>query len=110
MMTEFEDFVTHTLTRVTYKDNSKWLVAELGGSAVIQHGQLLYDDMLKNDRNFNFNLMTWEGSLFWVATLRAEIGHRRVSSDVTMTLLVKNSSGVTIDFIEPYVMGATIPS
>ncbi len=71
-------------------------------------GQLLFDSMLGQDRNLTFNLMTWEGTLYWVATLRAELSHRRVSNDVTITLLLKNSSGATLDYIEPYILGVIV--
>lgn len=75
-------------------------------------GQRVFTATLGRDRNIDWDLLTIDGNLHWTAVYHGgqeEIQYRNISSDVSMTILVKNSSGVQLDAVEIYIMGSSHP-
>lgn len=75
-------------------------------------GQRIFTGTLGRDRNIDWDLMTYEGHQYWTGIFKSgqmDLVYRNIAADVSLTVLVKNSSGITLDYVEIYVLGATYP-
>jgi len=75
-------------------------------------GQRLFTASLGQDRELVWNLITIGGQDYWQAVYQAgqqELMYRNVAADISLTVLMKNNSGATLDVVEISIMGATYP-
>ncbi|MBA7614830.1 hypothetical protein ES703_22104 [subsurface metagenome] len=71
-------------------------------------GQQIFTETLGTNRNIDFDLITWEGHLYWIGMFQKEINYRKIETDVSITVLVKNSSGKVLNYCIPFILGTTI--
>lgn len=75
-------------------------------------GQRIFTATFGQDRNIVWNLLTVDGVQYWTGNYKQgqeEMGYRKIASDVTFTVALKNNTGITIDVVEIYILGASYP-
>lgn len=73
-------------------------------------GQRVFTGTLGQDLSATPTLVVIEGEQYWTITFsegQEDLIYRNIATDVSLTVLVKNSCGLVLDRVEIYILGAT---
>lgn len=72
-------------------------------------GQRLFTQAIGQNRNIDWDLITIDGTRYWTAIFQTDIIYRNIDTLESLTVYVKNSSGITLDSVEIYILGSSHP-
>jgi len=75
-------------------------------------GQQIFEGTLGQDKNIDWDLIPITGIQYWQSIYergKGDMMHRNIAADVSLTVLVRNASGTTLDQVVISILGATYP-